>query len=257
MLFRFFALPVPLSLFGLLVPRIPHQSSYTPHKVQLSSFVVSLALQKSASKPIQARLRLRACKHRSVAVGRNSLLSAFSLFFRYRLPSSSVAATSFPRNPFFVLPSVALFFIGGPPPLVVRLACYPLCRCAPPCGLFLLPSVAQKAHQGYACALPTLIAVCSCFLRSRKQTTKPEHSRGRPRPSVNYGALGLPRLRGTRRGSLIGAAPSVPSSPARHSPPLRYGLILGFRTIIFGVFSIFFGIVKIPSYTFYPGVPHG
>jgi hypothetical protein len=32
---------------------------------------------------------------------------------------------------------------------------------------------------------------------------------------------------------------------------------LGFRTIFFVVFSIFFGIVKIPSHTFYPGVPHG
>ena len=241
-LFRFFARPVPLSLFGLLVPRIPHQSSSTPHTVQLSSSFVSLSLQKSASKPIQARLRLRACKQRYSAVGRNSLLSASTLFFRYRLPSSSVAATSCPRNPNKVLPLVAFFFIGGPPPLVVRLACYPLCRCAPFRGLFLLPSVAQKAHRNSACVPPTLFAFCSCSLWSRKQNTTLPHNRGRPRPSVNYGALGLPRLRGTRRGSLIGAAPSVPSFPARHSPPLRYGLILGFLSIDLVLFLIFFGI---------------
>ena len=118
--------PFRSPFFGLLVPRTPHRVCSTPHTEKRSSFLIRLSFSFGACKPIQARLRLRACKQRSCFFARNSLSGAFSPKLLYRLLRPSVLATSFPRNPNIVASFGRVVLNRGSAASVIRLAAVPL-----------------------------------------------------------------------------------------------------------------------------------
>jgi hypothetical protein len=171
--------------FGSFVPLAPHRVCSTPHTEKRSPFVVSLSLHFGACKPIQARLRLRACMQRSCFFGRNSLSGALSPKFRYRLPPLYVLATSFPRNPYFVAPFGRVVLNRGSAASVIRLAAVPLGCCA---RLFaLVPASFGRANSHKQTRLRSSTA--SCVLPILPLVVQAAHSRthngGRPRRSVS------------------------------------------------------------------------
>ena len=91
-----------------------HARLLSSHRVQRSSFSLSLFLSFSAFKPIQARLRLRACRQHSSVCPQNSGIYAFILHLRLRLLSSSVLATSSAPNPIAVFATLSTLYVGRP-----------------------------------------------------------------------------------------------------------------------------------------------
>ena len=151
--------------FGLFVPHTPYRDCYTPHTEKRSPFVVSLSLHFGACKPIQARLRLRACKQRSCFFGRNSLSGAITQKFSYRLPSLYVLATSYPRNPSKAASFGRDLFSRGFAASVIRLAAVPFGCCARMSAL--VPASFGRANEHWT---PRL---CSSYAQSDTQQRSP------------------------------------------------------------------------------------
>lgn len=207
----------------MLVPRTPHRVCSTPHTEKRSPFVVSLSLHFGASKPIQARLRLRACKQRSCFFGRNSLSGAITPKFSYRLPPLYVLATSFPRNPSKVAPFSRDLLNRGSAASVIRLAAVPLSCCARMFALVPasfgransheLPRLCSSYAERVLPILPSVVQAAHC----------PKHNRGRPRPFASLrGSRSPPALGSSQRLEGINHAEfSVLPSPCRFRPTGR------------------------------------
>lgn len=128
-----------------------------------------------------------------------------------------------PETPSRLLASLATFLVGGSPPAVLGSPLFPLAAALGCSRSFLLPSVAQTRTNTLACVFPL-----------HRRT----HNRGRPRPLLRFGALGLPPHRGARGGSRWIAAPCYPILP---SP---------FRNTTFLNFFYFFQIPSFRSFSY-------